>query len=313
MSLRSAYHYAKAWLRKLFSTQAVSAFLSSFGALWLAVQITRFVWPHTIVFGTTELPDAIRNAWPLFGLVGLAAAAYQCRPRLAISHKLNGRDVAIQIAIGDILTFPGALIIGSNTTFDTRISTELISERSVQGIFTKKYYRGETQLDAELSTSLGSVLGQDLPANRVGKTKKYPMGTCVRLNPKNRTGYLLAIAEINEHGGASGSFNDLKESLPKLWEFISRRGLKEPLVMPVLGTGFSRLPQPREEVIREIIQSFVAACSERTFADKLTIVITPQDMAEHRISLDELGSFLQHMCKYTVLSSGNRQAIGTPV
>ena len=277
------------------------------------MQITRFVWPHTIVFGTTELPDAIRNAWPWFGFVGLAVAAYQCRPCLAVSHKLNGRDVTIEIAIGDILSFPGALIIGSNTTFDTHISRELISERSVQGIFTKKYYEGETQLDAELSASLGSISGQDLQGKRVGKTKKYPMGMCVRLNPKNRTAYLLAIADINEHGGASGSFNDLKESLAKLWESIGRRGAKESLVMPVLGTGFSRLPQPREEVIREIIQSFVAAYSESTFADKLTIVITPQDMAEYRISLDELGSFLQHMCRYTVFSSGNRLAIGTPV
>ncbi len=230
-----------------------------------------------------------------------------------MSDKLNGRDTTIEIAVGDIFSFPGVMIIGSNTTFDTRISRDLISERSVQGIFTKKYYEGETQLDAELSTSLGSVLGQDLQGKRVGKTKKYPMGTCVRLNPKSRTGYFLAIADINESGGASGTFNDFKNSLPKLWEYIGQRGTKEPLVMPVLGTGFSRLPQPREEVIREIIQSFVAACSERTFTDNLTIVITPGDMAKHRISLDELGSYLRHQCIYTVFSTNNRQATGTPV
>ncbi|MEK7730134.1 MAG: macro domain-containing protein, partial [candidate division KSB1 bacterium] len=122
-----------------------------------------------------------------------------------------------------------------------------------------------------------------------------------------------AIADMNEHGVASGSFNDLKESLAKLWVYIGRRGLKEPLVMPVLGTGFSRLPQTREEVIREIIKSFVAACSEMTFADKLTIVITPQDMAKHHISLDELGSFLRHVCIYTTFSTGTQHAVGPPV
>jgi hypothetical protein len=267
----------------------------------------------TFFFASTKAPETIRNSWPMFGLSGLLIAAWMCRPRLVVSYSLNGRDVTIEIAVGDIFSFPGALIIGSNTTFDTRISRELISERSVQGIFTKKYYGDETQLDAELSSNLSSVLGQELQGHRIGKAKKYPMGTCVRLNPKQRTAYLVAIAEINEHGVASGNFNDLKESLAKLWVFIGQRGLKEPLVMPVLGTGFSRLPQPREEVVRETIKSFVAACSEMTFADKLTIVITPYDMAKHCISLEELGSFLRHECNYTVFPTNNRQAIGTPV
>jgi len=82
--------------------------------------------------------------------------------------------------------------------------------------------------------------------------------------------------------------------------------------MPVLGTGYGRLSQPREEIVRETIRSFIAACSEHTFADKLTIVITPQDVANHHISLDELGSFLRHVCQYASFSENNRPAVGTP-
>ena len=299
-------HYCWTWIKNLISIRAFSAVLSSFGALWLVVEITSFF------FEGTEWPNAIRHSWHWFGLVGVLIASWLCRPHIAVSHKLNGRDVTIEIAIGDLFSFPGALIIGSNTTFDTRISRELISEKSTQGIFTRKFYGGETQLDSELSACLSDLPCETLQGKRVGKANKYTVGTCVRLNPKKHTSYFIAIADINEHGVACGTFDGLKESLAKLWVFIGSRGVKEPLVIPAIGTGFTRLKQTREEVVREIIKSFIAACSETTFADKLTIVIATQDIVKHHISLDDLGSFLRHECRYASFSRGNQEVIGTP-
>jgi len=298
--------YCRTWMKNLFSIQALTAVLSSFGVLWLVVEISTFF------LSGTGWPDRIRQWWLYFGLVGLGAAAWECRPHLSVAAKLNGRDVTIEVAVGDLFDFTGAYIVGTNTTFDTRISRELISEKSVQGAFTRKFYGEETQLDRELTSGLVGIASTDLNGSRLGKARRYPIGTCVRLNPRTCTAYFLAIAEINEHGVASGNFNDLKESLAKLWVFIGERGLKESLVMPVLGTGFSRLRQTREEIIREIVQSFIAACSERTFADKLTIVITPHDMRKHGISLDELGCFLRHECHYVSFSTGVQQPTGTP-
>lgn len=306
MTIPAAWHYTYRWLRSLASIKALGALLSAFGALWLTVEITAF-----FLDGTTW-PSKIRAAWVWFGIAGIVMAIWLCRPPLTVGHKLNGRDVAIRISVGDMFSMPGAVIIGSNTTFDTRISQELIAANSVQGIFTRKYYADESQLDRELSTSLAGIPSTQLPNARVGKSTVYPYGTCARLGPKGRTAYFVAIADINEHGTASSQFDTLKESLSKLWVFIGTRGTKESLVMPVLGTGFSRLSQTREEIVREIIRSFIAACSERTFADSLTIAITPQDIAKHNISLDDLGAFLSHECRYVSFSNNNRPAVGTP-
>lgn len=299
--------YAKTWAHNLLSLQAVSAVLSSFGALWLAVEITAFF------FANTKAPEIIRSLWWLFGGVGVLVAVMLRRPRLSVAQRLNGRDVTLEIAIGNVFSFPGALIVGTNTTFDTRISRELISEHSVQGAFTKRYYGDEAQLDAELSLGLSGLQSQPLTGQRPGKSCRYPMGTAVRLNLKERTAYFLAIADLNEHGVASASFDGLKDCLAKLWVFIGSRGLKEPLVIPVLGTGFCRLSQTREEVVREIVKSFVAACSEKTLSEKLTIVLTPHDVSKYRISLEELVAFLRHVCSYTDFAQGQRQAVGTPV
>ncbi len=305
MTLSRFLHYGGVWFHNLFSLKAISYVLTAFGALWLIVEITVFFSSGTV------WPDKIRALWYVFGICGFAVASYRCRPRLSFKHYLNGRDTTIEIAVGNIFDFKGAVIIGTNTTFDTRISNELISEKSVQGAFTRKFYSDEIQLDRELSNGLTGHSMNELSGTRVGKAIQYKIGACVRLNPKGRTAYFLAIADINEHGTASGKFSDLQEALARLWVFVSTRGLKEPLIMPVLGTGFSRLRQTREEVIHEIIRSFIAACSERTFTDHLTIVITPQDITKHQISVEKLSLFLQHECEYSSFMFGNHQPIGT--
>jgi len=192
MTLGRCVAYCHAWLKKLISLQALGSVLSAFGALWLTVQIVTFF------FAGTKWPDTIRNSWMWFGLAGVGIAVWMCRPSLVVSHKLNGRDVIIEIAIGDVFAYPGALIIGSNTTFDTRISKELISAKSVQGHFTKLFYGDETQLDRELSAGLAGIESLNLPGHRVGKAERYPMGTCVRLDPQQRRAYFVAIANIKE-------------------------------------------------------------------------------------------------------------------
>lgn len=296
--------YGREWVKNLLSVKAFSSILGSFGALWLAVEITVFF------FSQTKAPEILRSLWYIFAILGIIIAFYLCKPQLCVSHRLNGRDTAIQIAIGDIFSFPGAIVVGTNTTFDTHISRDLISEHSIQGVFTRKYYGDETQLDSELASALADEQKTTVSGRRIGKSFMYPMGTVARLTPRERTAYFLAIADINTHGVSSGTFDGLKDSLAKLWLFIGSRGLKEDVVMPVLGTGFCRLPQTREEVIRETVRSFVAACAEKTFCSRLTIVLFPRDVVEHGISLYDLDMFLRYVCTYTEFAKNTGMPVG---
>lgn len=305
MSIQRTSYYILALLRNIFSIKAISALLSSFGALWLIVVIADHF------FKNTNIPETIESLWWLFFLVGFIIAVWICKPILLVRARLRDRDVHIEIAIGDVFAFDGSIVVGSNTTFDTRVSTDLISESSVQGQFTRRYYHGEAQLDAEVTASLNGLPYNHLNGTRVGKSKRYPIGTVVRLNPKGRIGYLTAIADINEHGSASGNFDALKICLAELWLFIGDHGGKEALIVPVLGTGFTRLPHKREIIVQEIIKSFIAACAERTFSDKLTIVIGENDAIKNKISLSDLGDYLNHVCNYAEFSSNSSERIGT--
>jgi hypothetical protein len=293
----------KHFLKNIISGKLISSILSSFGSLWLIVEIGTY-----FLGETSAMIISIKKYWFVFLIIGFLIAIILSRPKFTIIGKLNKRDISIEVTIGNLFKQNGALVISSNTTFDTHVSKELISEKSIQGQFTRElYYGDETQLDKDIDFALQDIQPEILAEKRVGKNKKYPIGTTVKLNPKNQTVYMIAIAHINEYGVASSSYEDFKQALAYLWVFIGNRGLKENIAIPVIGTGFSRLLQSREEIIREIIKSYIAACSESTFSDKLTIVISPSDFEKHKINLDELEEYIAHLCKYTIFSNNSEK------
>jgi hypothetical protein len=305
MTVRRAIYYVTTLFRNVVSLKGLSALLSSLGVLYTVLKCADY-------FQLAQQSD-VQKFWWVFLAAGAVGAIWICRPKLTVSDKLKDRDIGIEIAIGDLFSFPGAIVVGTNSTFDTRISTELISATSVQGQFMKKYYEDHVPLDTELSAGLNTTRYEELNDQRSGKKKRYPLGTVVKLNPKDRTGYFLAIAHVNEHGVAAGNFEDLKQALGQLWVFIGQRGLKEPLVVPVLGSGFTRLKQPRQIIVQEILKSFIAACSERTFCDKLTIVLGANDVLKHRVDFGALGDYLHHVCTYTEFAVNTSDRVGTPV
>lgn len=294
------------FLQAIASRRFLSAMLSGLGVLALLVKLSEFF--------LHSFSETLRHyvAVP-FAAVALYAVL-RCRPRNIVSCRLTNRDVLIEIAVGDVFAYPGALVVGSNTTFDTAISRQLISDLSVQGQFTRRYYADAANLDLEVSKELAGVASAALPGPRVGKAAEYEVGTVVRVSPQGRpTAYLVAIARLNEHGNARGTSEDLRRALPKLWTFIANRGTKERLVMPILGTGFSRVSPQRDAVVREIIQSFVAACADLVFCEHLTIVVSAKDAARHQVNLDELGAYLKHVCQYREFEPYRTGPRGTPL
>lgn len=299
-------YYLWSWARNLASRRAPTAALASFGGLWVCVQIVTYFIPD-------EGEEWLRERWWLFLALGLVVAVGRCRPRRSFVHNVAGRDVTVEVAIGDIFDYPGALVVGSNTTFDTEISDALISERSVQGTFTREYCESISRLDAAIATALEGTTGIPLEGERVGKSTRYPIGTTARIEQGNRIAYLVAIAHINEHGAAHGNLEGLREALASLWWFVGERGSRERLVAPVLGSGYARLVEKRELIVREIVTSFIAACSERVFTERLTIVLSPKDVIEHRVSVGALQAYVEHVCRYSGLAAPDTEPVGSAI
>ena len=296
----SRVHWKYSWRR------AVGSFFSALGITWTVVRFSFHYFP--------QIAEVIFGPWWIVVLPPIAFAAIRSRPILHVEHQLNFTDVRLEIKVGNILTIPGSLVVGTNTTFDTSILDNIISPDSLQGQFTREYYDAVEHLNTDLENSLQSEEFTKIYDNRKGKANKYANGTVAKIKPRGRVVYLVAIADMNEHGNASSSRERVLQALSKLWQYIGERGDMGEIAVPILGTGRSRITGTRrEEMIREIIRSFIAASSERKFCDKLTIVISEKDYRHYEIDLDDLGRYLYHCCRYTHLHDATAGATGEVV
>ncbi|MEY3977134.1 MAG: hypothetical protein RLZZ33_2189 [Pseudomonadota bacterium] len=303
MDTLRAYLIKSYWTQTFFRLATAKTFFSAIGLFWLLTEISSFV------FESWRAP--LQSSWMYFLYMSCAYTLWQRRPIISICERLNGTDVRVEIRIADIFSLPHAKVISTNTTFETTVDETLISSRSLQGKFTKRFYKSSKQLDIELASALKNAPTLSSRQGRSnGKRIDYPIGTVALVSPKGNTTYLVAIADLNENGVAESSFENVKKSLAALWAFISSRGRYEPLAIPILGTGHGRICTPRHIVVKEIIKSFVAACSERAFTKKLTITIAPSDYHEHDLDIYELGEFLKFVCRYTEINP-IRQGRGT--
>lgn len=276
-------------------------FGTTLGVAWTIVRILEHYFPH------------MTGSIPLWIVVSPAVliAGWTYWPNLSVKYRLHGRDVWIEIRVDNIFSVPGAMVISTNSTFETRISDGPISRHSLQGQFTTKYYKDrEEDLIRDLRASLENTQPISRGNRDIEEHVEYELGTVAKIRSEQRTVYMIAVARMNEHGTASSSPNSVSQVLGRLWHYIGTQGELEPLSVPILGTGRARMMVQREEMVRQIIDSFVAACSEKKFCDELVVVISKFDYHKFQMDLQELGDYLYHTCRYTTITTNTNTGEG---
>ena len=273
------------WRYAAFSAGALAQVLTFVGAIYLFIEMLDF-------FGIYERDQYAKYAIFLVLAVAFVATVFTRRPITRTIYKLPKRDLAIEVRIDDIFAVPGQIVVSSNTTFDTDTANGVIALDSLQGQFNTHYYPNRlNELDEDLDRELEGVAFEEVP-NKVGKSKRYPVGTIARVSSHGQTFLFLAMAHMSETANARSSLEIIDESLSKLWDYVNTRGELEDIVMPVMGTGRGRLKVPRKKVIERIAQSFVDASQDVTFAGKLVIVVHPPDASKFEINLFEIRDHL---------------------
>lgn len=272
------------WRHILLSRHTWARFLEAVGGLFLVAEVLRF-------FGMyPAIAEGRRGFWTMM-IVAFAIGCTARFPVKRVRYKIKKKDYEYEVWIGDILALSSDAVISTNTTFDTSISEGRIAANSLQGQFTMREYSGEVpRLDADITKSLSDRDFEKV--ERPGKKKKYPMGTVAVVKPGIRTFYLLAMANMNDNGNAQTTAPELEKALAALWQEIADRGELGDVAIPVVGTGRGRLQLPRQKVIELIAQSFADASRDRKIANRLIIVISPTDAAEHDINLFQIRDYL---------------------
>jgi len=282
--MRGTYLTRSYWKDTIFTRRGGTDFLAAVGALNLLfglLDFFRLVPKETIPKGM------------FFVLLAIAAlyVLVTRRPKLKVSYKVPRRDLCIEVRIADLLDSKEDIVVSSNTTFDTDISSGLINPKSIQGQVLLRFFDGKSEeLDKQIRKSLTGAEHAD--ALSPGKKRRYPIGTVAKVTAHSKNFYFLAMAELNEHGTAQSDAGKLDQALDGLWAFVSKRGEFGPLAIPAIGSGRGRVQLPRRRIVEMIAQSFAYASREKIFANKLSIVLHPEDARQQEVNLFAVKDYL---------------------
>ncbi|WP_410650953.1 macro domain-containing protein [Amycolatopsis sp. cmx-4-54] len=239
-------------------------------------------------------PNAISKINLPISLILLAAAAIyglvRSWPR-PIEQSYSSPKTEIRLLVGDLFSSPENLVIGMTSTFDTSVP-HVIAQTSIQGQFLARIYHHDVQsLDAELAGALSrfSPIGT---IEKHGKRAVYPIGTVATLQNKRQHYFCVAYSEMDSENRAQASIDGLWRSLTNLWDEVRNRANGDPVAMPIIGGGQSRISQilPAQDSIRFVALSFLLASRHSRVCERLDIFVRPEDA--ERIDMLDFQRFL---------------------
>ena len=252
---------------------------------------------EVLAFFKIDISQAILGISLILGIIVIIIVNW---PRKEYIFNIKDRDIKIILKIGNILKEKNAIIVPTNSTFDTNMENDFISIHSVQGQVQEKYFKNNiSTLDYLIEKELENRQFIELTDRDKSKNKRYEIGTTVEINQNGKRFYFLADSDINPKGKTiNPSTMNITDSLSRLWQYIGEYGHVEPVAIPIIGTGRMGIVKSREEILKHIIFSFVANNTTKKIATELIIYIRREDIKKYNIDINEIVEYMKYTCKY---------------
>ncbi|WP_281672917.1 macro domain-containing protein [Pseudoramibacter alactolyticus] len=235
---------------------------------------------------------------------------------------LGEKDTIISLKMANLLNIKeSAIVIPTNTTFDTTMSGDFISEQSLQGQFQKNIYGVDfSELDKDIKNSLDENYTnyKVLEDRRKTNKNRYEIGTVAKITYKRQHYYFLAVADVSKTGKPQNvTMQNMAKALVGLWEYLSKEGHTEPITIPVIGTGRAGLCDGTfEDVVHETIFSFATKSQDEFVARKMTICVYPPALSDANVTWEKLCNYLELQCQFFTENEKrikNSRITGSPV
>ncbi|WP_152603637.1 macro domain-containing protein [Amycolatopsis rifamycinica] len=264
--------------------------------LGLFVKIFAGVGFQAVILGLYDVirPNDISKVGGLVSAIVLILAigygVVRSWPRL-IRQSYASPATEIRLVVGDLFDRSESLVIGMNDTFDTAVP-HVIARSSIQGQFLERVYNNDC---AELDQDLQRALAEVSPVGSIdkpGKQKVYQIGTIAAIRSKRKYYYCVAYSSMNARNQAQADIEGLWTSLSNLWNEVRAVGNDDPVAMPIIGGGQSRISQilPAQDSLRFIALSFILASRRTKVCSRLDIVLRDEDV--EKIDMLEFQRFL---------------------
>lgn len=210
-------------------------------------------------------------------LLSLAAIGYSCNPcrKKVICQSLSG---TILVRYADLLKEGFDLrrkqerlyVIPVNSSFDTVVDADislcdkpLISPNTLHGKWIKKM--SEHQINPQNIDNAICICfnkqkktpRETLQSKENGKKEVYDLGTVAIVKGVGaNTFLLLALTDLDENNNAHVSIENLEKAIKSLIDFYDEHGQGYELVVPLMGTNFSRTGLTHEDSLKIISAMF---------------------------------------------------------
>lgn len=192
-----------------------------------------------------------------------------CKNKVCVLSANNGH--ALYLQYGDIFSAeevanPGIrrnIVIPVNRCFDTHVDNQIVSEQTLHGMTLKRLYSSGMFTEESLSSLIETRLLQEKCENLsnsdkpAGKLKRYPVGTIVDVAGVDGEHYFLwALSTFDSNLKAHTTMQDYTLAVQKLIEACNSESEGFSMVLPLVGTGLSRIKKDQCDVLRYLISAF---------------------------------------------------------
>jgi len=275
----------KLWLfKKTFSTtKFIQDVLMVFGSLWLILEVLSF-------FQVDDVVAKLKSLWWLFVTVGTIITLYVSLPKLKYSYKIKNTDVSVNLIIADILNVEGSIFVPMNNVLDFDNSGLIMGSNSIiQQLINQNFGGDHSKCEAIVNNYLGSH-----PTISKNASNQYDFDTTIPISCNGKLYYIVCTSSLNSQGRSKTTPADLEISLQNFWVNMRNNGLKDDLVLPIVGTGRGRIGYPRRNVIKESVSSFINSNTDYGFCNSFTICIYPTDVKKYLFYFDELTNYIKN-------------------
>ena len=278
----------------------VSTFFALFGGCYTLSEIME------TVFESQFLIDYIKDHRGSAVLLAVVLTVLLHKEKSDCTAYLGSKDTKLCLKLSNILYLKDtAIVIPTNTTFDTIMEDDFISPKSIQGQFQKRYYnRGFESLDKQLNQSIEKCYPQKYSVlqDRINSNiYRYDIGTVAKITKNGQHFYFLAVADVNRVGKTENvTMHSLNKALNGFWNYYAMNGHNEPIAIPVIGTGKGGLfDGSLEDVIHETIVTFANESQKRFVAKGMTVCVYPPSLKKANVTWKSLCEFLEWICRFS--------------
>lgn len=200
----------------------------------------------------------------------------------SMSFQINKRT-RITVKYGDLFSERGIQVIPVNEFFDTHLGDGIIAEDTLHGIFLKKHDQQTKALERQIRAELQKMpsIGGERKRTKVAglPTKRYPLGTCIRITVNGQTYILVAVTRFNSNEHVEVNEAEYPAIAQQLFYYIEQLNDARKVCMPLIGGGQAGFQLSPMQMLNMLLQA--ALLSKRLSVVKgIDIVLYGEDIRE---------------------------------